>query len=383
MDKMKENKKNFNRYVFLSSFARNLLEVFIGSILLKNGYSFYNVMFYYFLANLFSVIIAIPCTFISKKYSNKGISVIGILSFIVLQFFLNFIDNTMLYLYIIAFLFALYRRCYWISRRYYTLQVIDDKKNISKMFSIISIINQVGVITSAYIGSLLLQYINMQVITFISIALLVTSVYFVLKLDFVTEKNETKIRLFETIRCVPKSSILHIACFELQNVVKFLLPIYLILYVKDSYTTIGIVNLIANISTLIFTYLYGCLINKNRNYLKFSIIFVLLVRILQVNTTGIILLIASFMEGFSFKTYEQSFNKLYLILSKNYEFHNYNFLYEMTQDVGRLVVFTLAFILFKDVKYMIYFVLFAMSLCLFVKFRTEPAHINSEVIWKE
>ena len=63
------------------------------------------------------------------------------------------------YLLIIATLYAIYRRGYWISRRYYTLKVIK-KDNISSTYSILSIINQIGVIISAYLGSIVLDYIS-------------------------------------------------------------------------------------------------------------------------------------------------------------------------------------------------------------------------------
>lgn len=71
------------------------------------------------------------------------------------------------YLLIIATLFAIYRRGYWISRRYYNLKVIK-KNNISTTYSLISIINQIGVIISAYIGSLILDYVGIHVLTSIS-----------------------------------------------------------------------------------------------------------------------------------------------------------------------------------------------------------------------
>ena len=114
------NKKNFNIYIFLSSFSRNLIEVFIGTILLKKGFSLHSVIFYFLLVNLFSVLFAPIATLVAKRYSNKLLSLFGILCFIILQFVLNYIDLNVIYLYIIALLYAFYRRSYWISRRYYT-----------------------------------------------------------------------------------------------------------------------------------------------------------------------------------------------------------------------------------------------------------------------
>ena len=88
-----DNKKLFNMYVFLTTFSRNLIEVFIGTILYKLGFSIREVIFYYVMVNAFSLIIAIPITHISKKYSNKLLSVIGVLAFLCLQISLNCIKN--------------------------------------------------------------------------------------------------------------------------------------------------------------------------------------------------------------------------------------------------------------------------------------------------
>lgn len=379
---MNSNKKNFNRYIFLSTFARNLIEVFIGTILFKKGFSLHSIIYYYLLVNVFSVILSFPCAIISKKYSNKALTILAIISFSILQIILIYIKTEMYLIYIIAFLFALYRRCYWIARRYYTLQVIKEK-SVSKEYSIISIVNQIGVIISSYIGSLLLEFINIKIVTVISIGLLAISYYFISKLNFKYENNNIKLDLIETFKNTPVSSIIHIGCFELQNVVKFFLPLYLIIYVKDNYTMIGFLNLIANIATIIFTYVYGRIINKEKNYLKMSILFVLLIRILQINTFGAVLIIVSFLEGFSFKMYEQSYNKEYILLSKNFEYHNYNFMYEIIQNVIRLVVVFIIFIFIKDVKDMIYFVLFIISVCILFKFKTKPLNNDSKIIWKK
>ena len=48
---------------------------------------------------------------------------------------------------------------------------------------------------------------------------------------------------------------MHIGCYELQVVVSYLFPLFIIIYVKDTYTAIGIINVIASVASLIFTYL--------------------------------------------------------------------------------------------------------------------------------
>ena len=378
-----KNSKLFNSYVFLTTFSRNLLEVFVGTILYKLGFTLKEVIFYYLLVNIFSFILAIPCTHISKKYSNKFLSILGIISFLLLQLVLNLIKKKMIYLYITAFLFALYRRAYWIARRYYTMQILVDKNNIASNYSIIAIINQLGVIVSAYFGSILLQFFSIKIITLISIILLTISILLLYMIKFEYEKNDVKINLFETIKCTPKSSMINIACYEMQNIIKFLFPLYLIIYVKDTYTTIGIVNLMVNIASLIFTYIYGKVINKKRNFLKFSIILFLLIKVFEVNTEGIVLMVLSVIEVFSARMYEQSFHKEHFKLSKAFEYANYNYMYEMTMNFSRTILVLILYLFVKDVKIMLYITALVMLSSLLFNFKTNPIKKNSSVIWKE
>lgn len=379
---MKENRKMLNRYVFLSTFARNLIELFIGTILFKAGFSLKFVIFYYLFVNVFSFLIAFPCIQIAKKHSNRILTVLGVIAFILVQVCLNYIQLTIWYLILLAFLYALYRRAYWMSRRYYTLQVID-KKNTSKEYSLVSIMNQLALLLSSYAGSLLLEYININIITYLSIMLLLVGLYCIYKMDFEYEINKTKINILETIRITPISSIITIGCYELQNVITFLLPLYIVIYVQNTYTAVGIINLLAQLATIVCVYAYALLINKDKNYLKFSIIFLLIFKVLQINTYGVILFIITFISGLATKMYEQSFNKELLILSKSYEFHNFNLLYECTQNIFRIITVAILFFFVSDVKVMLYVVLVIIALPLLVTFKTKPTTKKSKVIWKE
>ena len=378
---MEKNKSLLNKYVFLSTFARTLIELFIGAILFNAGFSIKEVIFYYLFVNIFSFILAFPCIQIAKRSSNRILAIIGILAFITVQVILNYVVIAVWYLLVLSFLYALYRRAYWMSRRYYTFQVID-KNNTSKDYSLVSILNQLALLTASYAGSLILEHVSITVITIISILLLLVGLYCVYKMQYENEINDTKINVLETFRITPVSSIITIGCYELQNVLTFLLPLYIIIYVKNTYTAVGIINLLAQLATILFLYVYGMLINKDKNYLKFSIIFLLVFKALQVNTSGLVLFIITFISGLGTKMYEQSFNKELLILSKNYEFHNFNLLYECTQNMFRIITVGILYFFVSDVKVMIYVVLAISAIPLLVKFKTTVKSKKSDVVWR-
>ena len=109
---MEQNKKYFNSYVFISTFARSLIEIFVGTILFKAGFTLKEVILYYVFINIFSFILDFPYLYIAKKHSNRVLSIIGIVSFLSLQLALNFVHVTYWYLLLLSFLFASYRRGY-------------------------------------------------------------------------------------------------------------------------------------------------------------------------------------------------------------------------------------------------------------------------------
>lgn len=373
---MNKNTRLFNAYIFITTFARSLLEVFIGTFLYKIGFSLQEVLLYYVLVTGFSTIIAIPCFYISKRYSNKLLSVIGIITLFALQLVLDTITKKTYYLYIIALLYALYRRSYWIARRYYTLQVIDDKSNISKKYSFVSIANQLGAIIASYIGALLLQNFSLSIINNISFILLGISVFILYKLDLKQEKNDAKLDLIGTLKNIPISSIIGISCYSLQVVITNLFPLFIIIYVKDTYTAVGLISVLTSISSLVFTYIYGRLINKNKNYLKLSILLYVILQALRINTQGIMLIIVTILIGFVTKMYEQSFQKEHILLSKNFELNNYNYAFETIQNIVRFILMVFLCIFISDVKIMLYITLIFISISGFITFSTKQKTHN-------
>lgn len=346
------NKNKFNIYVFLSTFARNLIEVFIPIILYKFGYNLKEVIFYYLLVNMFSLLFTYKCSKMLNKINYKTFSFVGIFAFAIMQILLNKFCYSIWYIIILAFLFALYRRGYWISRRFYNLNIISEK-NISISYTIISIINQLGVIFAAYIGAILLDFVGLTSLTIISITLFCISIIPLYFIDIKTNKNNSSLELTKTIEKIGIRKLYLFGAFELLNVIKFLFPLYLVIYVKNTYQTVGLLSLITSLATMAFAYLYGKKINTNRNYLNLSILLVVITYFLKANTTSYLLILVSFLEGIFFKIYEISINKEFYVLSKEFEYQNYNMAYELSQNLFRtIVVFILLFL--SNVQLMIY-----------------------------
>ena len=368
---MNLKQKKFSIYVFLSTLSRSLIEVYIPVILYKYGYSIKEVILYYLLVNVVSLILAYPCIYISKKYDNKVLVVLGMISFLLTQIYLNFINYSISYIIVIASLYALYRRSYWVSRRFYNLMVIK-KDNISSTYSKISIINELGVAFSTYLGAIFLDYVNTNTLTVIAMILFILSSIpiFTLKLNKDEEKEKEKLSLFNTLKKTKISNVLHFGIYELINVVKFLIPLYLFIYVKNTYQTIGLVTVISDLSLIIFTYIFGKkLDHTHKNFLSISIILFILITVLKVNTLGIYLLLVSLIEGIIKKMYELSISNQFYMYSKNFEYHNYNLVYEVSQNLFRVIVMLVLYFFVSDIKIMVYTTLGFMLLGVFLKFK--------------
>ena len=365
---LKNNERIFKIYVFLSTFARNLVEVFIPIILYKNGFAFKDVILYYLLANLFSILWDYPCVLLSKKYNNKVLAFIGMVSFFALQYILNFVQINMCYLVIVSLLYSLYRQAYWMSRRFYNLKILRGGE-ISKKYSVISIINQLGVVISAYLGSLVLDYVSVAALTIISVCIFLLSIVILFFLKFDHEKNSDKLHLLSTLKSVPKADLVHFGLYELLTVVKFLFALYIFIYIKDNYQTIGIINVVTNISIMLFAYFYGKFIDKKKNLLKLSILLVVLTFLFKANVTNYLIIIISFIEGITTKMYEISLNSCLYNLSKKYEYYNYNLMYEVVLNTFRTALMFILFIFNFDLRTMIYISLLIVILGVFINFK--------------
>lgn len=365
---MTGNRKKFELYVFLSTFSRNLIEVFIPIILYKFGYELKDVILYFLVSNIFSLILSYPLIEFSKKFNNKYLTLIGIIAFVGVQIMLANIVYSYAFIISIAFLYALYRRGYWISRRYYNLHVIEKEK-IASTFSIISIVNHLGVIFASYIGAIMLDYISINMVTIISIIIFMLSIVPLSLMNFKHEKNNTKINLIKTLKEIPIQNQFLFGSYELLNVLKCLFALYIFIYVKNTYATVGLFNLITNLSVLGFTYFYGKKIDDKKNFLKLSIILVVITYILKANTTYIALAIVSFFEGVFTKMHEISISKEFYTLSKKFEYNNYNLAYEVVQNSCRCIALLPLYFFNIDLKIMIYIVLSIMFMGVFINFK--------------
>lgn len=352
----------FNIFSFLSTFARSLIEIFISLYLFKMGYTLQNIVLFYFFANLFAIPLAYFFVKLGEKTKYSYVMIIGFVAFLVVQVLFRNMIKSISYIILIAFVYSIYRRGYWVARRFYITKIMP-KQNTSGLFSIILVISQIASIVSGYVGSFVLNNASIVTLTIISSVLLFISGIPLFKINY--NNDSKKIKLRDNLKKYDKNNYLIFSFYELNNIITFIFPIYVALYIGDSYSLAGNLNAISNIAIIIFVMLYGKIINKNKNYLILSTVLVLLCVICKLNINNNFILVVYFIEGIVIKMQNQSVNKIYFENRNGIDLTHYNLIYQIVECFMRaIVIFPLIFI--NDIRTMIMFVICVIFLLLII-----------------
>ena len=352
----------FNIFSFLSTFARSLIEIFISLYLFKNGISLHNIILFYFCVNMF----AVPLSYVFVKLGEKTkyiyIMIIGLIAFVIVQLLLRNVINSNYYLILLAFVYSVYRRGYWVARRLYITEIMPTNKT-SGLFSIVLVLSQLASIVAGCVGSIILNNVGIVTLNIISSTLLFLSVIPLLGIKHNSVSKDIKLK--ESIKKYNKNNYLVFSFYELNNLLTFIFPIYIALHVENSYFLAGNLNAISNIAIILFIMIYGKVLDKNKNYIATSTILVLLCAILKFNIKSYYILAIYFVEGIVTKMQSQSVNKIYFENRGDMDLTHYNLIYQIMECLVRaLITFPLLFI--DDIRIMIIFVICVISSLLII-----------------
>ena len=358
---MKDKMIKFNIFSFISTFARSLIEIFISLYLFKNGFSIKYILLFYLLENLFAIFLSYIFVKIGEKYKYSLIMIIGITSFIVLQVILNNVVNSVGYIFLIAFLYSIYRRGYWVSRRFYITSVIPQKDS-SRSFSVVLLLAQISSIVSGYVGAILLDNFSILSLTILSSVLLFISVIPLIGIKY--KQTNTKIELIKNLKRYDKRNYLAFSLYEIDNVLTFIFPIYIAIYIQNSYIMAGSVNAISNVAILVFIIVYGKIIKKKNYFVLSSALFIIMC-LLKLFLYNYLILIIYFFEGIVKQMQNQSVNKIYFENRNGMDLTHYNLIYQLLEAITRVIVVIPLFFM-NDIRIMIVFVLVIISIQLLI-----------------
>ena len=220
---MTKNLKKFNVFVFLSSFARSLIEVFIPLYLYKKGMNFEQILYFYLLIFTFSIFISYIILKIANKIGYKYFMFVCAISFVFTFYFLNIISITNMCLILLALSYTIYRRSYWMVKRYYSIKY-SVKRNSGKSSAMITISTQLAGMLSTIIGGLFLDNEQFLVLAFVSLIILFASI---IPLFMIKEKKEEKTKpskYKDILKQIPKQNYFVLFLYESLFFINLLFP---------------------------------------------------------------------------------------------------------------------------------------------------------------
>lgn len=355
----KRDLRKFNVFLFVSTFARSLIEIFISLYLFKNGFSIHSILEFYLIENIFSFFISILFVKVGERFNYSIVMYFGVVSFIILQLVLGNPINNFPYILLISFLYAMYRRGYWVARRFYVTKIMPEH-NSSIPYSIVMAVSEVASIVSGFVGSFLLDNLNIVALTVISSVLLFISVLPLAKIE--STGTHSKDTLLKSLKKFDKKNYVAFSLYEINNLLTYLFPIYVFLFIKDTYAMAGTINAVSSLAIIFFVLFYGRLI-KNRNFFVLSSVLFILVSFTKLFFLNYFILALAFVEGIIKKMQNQSLGKIYFENRNGIDLSHYNLIYQLTEAVARVVA-TVPLFFMSDVRAMIIVVLAIISVLL-------------------
>lgn len=340
-----EDGKKYNLFIFISSFARNLVEIFSGVLLYKMGYSIKDIMLFFGVVYFFSIFINVIVIKLDRVISSKSILIFSSLMFSISYYFFSKMSNSLSNLIIFGGLYSLASFSYHPIRHIYG---IEASKGESRKIGNIVIFTYIGSMLSGIFGGIIFSKFN-----------LVWGAVFIFIISFMGifclrgfKESKCKSSRDKRVRDIGFNRILFFILEQFKVAFFLMVPLYLYLNVDDNIMYIGYVNVLTVLSAIIFVYFF-----VKRDIMKlfpyFNILFVL-VLLLKLNISSKVMVLAvSFLEGFFLKMYEVCSTKnMYMV--RNNDIYSYLTVVEIIFSISRTFIFMLGFIMAISLKGFLY-----------------------------
>lgn len=274
--------KNYNIYIFISTFTRNIIDVYSAIYLYQKGISIKNIISIYAITYFLGYFISNLSINLGNKVGYKYILISSSIFTSITFYIINNTDN----IYLISLFLSLSMFTYHPVKHYYGITLLKHKKAIGNTLIFI------------YIAQLLSSYIaikNMELIY-----LIIISIIGIIPALFIKKEKNNQIVYPSKI----SNNKLSFFFFDQFKIIFILLePLYLYL-ISNNISYVGIFNIILTISSIIYIYLLVNKINIRKNYKYINILFTIIL-ILKLNISNrYLLLIIAFLEGIGIKTNE-------------------------------------------------------------------------------
>ncbi len=257
----------FEQSVWMQTFARALISIFVPIFLLQAGYDVTAVLVYFLLFNAFDVPLDFFARWLIRRIGARAVMIIGsgcMLVYFLLLSFLTVGDWPLLVL--IAFFAAAYDALYWVAQLFFFMESSTHKRNIGHDASSLFIVQQLAEVMAPAIGAGLIILLGEDVLLYVSVILVALSTIPLFRIKDVRDKPRKASKpwtVFWTDWSVARDYVstgfygMHIGA-ELE-----LFPIFLFLLIGNV-QSVAAVAVLAAFATMLFTYFTGRLKRSHR-----------------------------------------------------------------------------------------------------------------------
>lgn len=361
------NLKKYNIFVFITTFAKLLIEVFIPLILYNMNFTIKEIILFLIIKHALCTIFLPITKLVIKKTSTTFLMIISSILFTLSYIYLNFLTKNILKLLIFTTLLSMYLTFYWVGRHTYALSIIEDKKATDNV-SIYTIFTILGGLFSTYIGSILIEKTSYLFLSIIVLFLMLISIIPLTKIKSKKETNE--IKLITIITSFPKRNYIFTFLDQLRFILVTIFPLYIYLNINKSYKYIGVINIVSGLGSIIYIYILKKLMDKNKSdYLSSSLLYLAITYTLKLLTNNnIIFLIIVFFEGIYRSVVDLITLRNTYAFSKNYTRLNYTIFTEGINNIGRVIIITLFYITNISLTKIILICILGILINIFIKY---------------
>lgn len=359
--------KKYNIFIFITSFAKLLVEIFIPLILYNMSFTIKEIILFLILKYSFCLLFIPVGYFIGKKYSVSTLMILSSIIFSITYIYLSQINKNLISLIILSILYSSYLMFYWLGRHMYGLSIIEDKKTTDNV-SLYNIFTILGGLFSPFIGSYIIEKTNTLTLSTIVLVLMIVSIIPLTKIKKLKLNPNTQIK--HIIKSFPKTNYIFNTLDQLRYILYTVLPLWIYINIKSKYSYIGILNIITGLGSIIYIYLLSKKMDKNKkDYLSLSLLIMGIIYLLKITiTSNLAYLIITLFEGITKSSLDTITLRNTYVYQKNYCITSYIIFIEIINNIARTLFLIIFYIFNIPLKTMLLICILGIFLNVFVKY---------------
>lgn len=359
--------KKYNIFIFITSFAKLLVEIFIPLILYNMSFTIKEIILFLILKYSFCLLFIPVGYFIGKKYSVSTLMILSSIIFSITYIYLSQINKNLTSLIILSILYSSYLMFYWLGRHTYGLSIIEDKKTTDNV-SLYNIFTILGGLFSPFIGSYIIEKTSTLTLSTIVLVLMIISIIPLTKIKKIKLNPNTQIK--HIIKSFPKINYIFNTLDQLRYILYTVLPLWIYINIKSKYSYIGILNIITGLGSIIYIYLLSKKMDKNKkDYLSLSLLIMGIIYLLKITIiSNLAYLIITLFEGITKSSLDTITLRNTYVYQKNYCITSYIIFTEIINNIARTLFLIIFYIFNVPLKTMLLICILGIFLNVFVKY---------------